>query len=122
MSSCLILLLLLSASLVTSGTAKALSNAVPGGNAHNGAKLIARVGCGACHMIPGIDGADGKVGPPLSDVADRIYLAGVVANTPENMIAWLKAPQSFVPGNVMPNLELSDHEARDIAAYLYTLH
>jgi cytochrome c2 len=92
-----------------------------GGHPRQGAKLIASVGCGTCHAIPGIAHAYGRVGPPLSGIADRTVIAGMLPNTPRNMIAWLKAPQSVVPGNVMPNMELDDHDARDIAAYLYTL-
>jgi cytochrome c2 len=91
------------------------------GHPKQGAKLIANLGCGICHSIPGIDDARGRVGPPLAGIADRTVIAGMLPNTPRNMIAWLRAPQSVVPGNVMPNMELDDHDARDIAAYLYTL-
>lgn len=92
------------------------------GNPKHGIALIKQNGCGTCHMIPGIEGADGLVGPPLTMMARRIYIAGVRRNTPDNMIAWLQNPQAVVPGNAMPNMELSRHDARDIAAYLYSLH
>ncbi len=95
---------------------------VAGGNAQHGAELIANHGCGSCHMIPGINNADGAVGPPLNKIADRTVIAGIMPNTPDNMIAWVENPQAIVPGNAMPNLGLNDNEARDIAAYLYTLH
>ena len=91
------------------------------GNPHRGAKLIAQYGCGSCHEIAGIPNASGLVGPPLDNIADRKTLAGVLANTPVNMVGWLEAPQSVVPGNAMPNMGLDDHDAHDIAAYLYTL-
>jgi cytochrome c2 len=107
--------------MLASGGAAAFAPIVQGGNAARGAKLIGSIGCGACHSIPGIEGAEGKVGPPLTDIGERGYIGGVLANTPENMIIWLKNPQAVVPGNAMPNLGLNDHEARDIAAYLYTL-
>lgn len=94
---------------------------IPGDPKH-GIALIKQNGCGTCHMIPGIEGADGLVGPPLTMMARRIYIAGVRRNTPDNMIAWLQNPQAVVPGNAMPNMELSRHDARDIAAYLYSLH
>ena len=112
--------LILGPMLATSGAAS-FAPIVQGGNAHRGAKLISSIGCGACHTIPGIEGAEGKVGPPLTDIGERGYIAGVLANTPDNMIIWLKTPQAVVPGNAMPDLGLNDHEARDIAAYLYTL-
>lgn len=92
-----------------------------GGNARRGMTLIQDNGCGSCHVIPGIDGASGVVGPPLTAVGRRIYLAGVERNTPEGMIAWLENPQAIVPGNAMPNMGLNERDARDIAAYLYTL-
>ena len=92
-----------------------------GGNPGHGRVLILSMGCGSCHSIPGVPGAHGLVGPPLDDVGERTIIAGVLPNTPNNMIAWLKAPQSVVPGNAMPNMELDENGARDIAAYLYTL-
>jgi cytochrome c2 len=91
------------------------------GNADHGKDLIARVGCGACHVIPGIIGADGMVGPPLDHIASRGFLAGMLHNSPDNMVTWLRHPQQIVPGNAMPDLGLSEADARDIAAYLETL-
>jgi cytochrome c2 len=94
---------------------------VVGGNPRHGKALIAANGCGSCHQIPGIDGADADVGPPLTRVGRRIYIAGMLRNTPDALIAWLRNPQAIVPGNAMPNMGLSERDARDIAAYLYTL-
>ena len=93
----------------------------PFGNAQRGAQLIVKSGCGTCHEIPGISGADGHVGPPLDHMGERTIIAGFLPNTPENMETWLKNPQVAVPGNAMPNMELKDDEVKDIAAYLYTL-
>lgn len=89
--------------------------------ARHGAELIAQHGCGSCHTIPGVRGATGKVGPPLTQIADQAIIGGKLPNTEENLITWIRTPQSVVPGNAMPNTELSDHDARDIASYLYTL-
>ena len=50
--------------------------------------------------------ATGLVGPPLVHMGSRIYIAGVLRNTPDNMIAWLRNPQAIVPGNAMPNMGL----------------
>ncbi len=94
---------------------------VPLGNAQRGAQLIAKSGCGTCHEIPGISGAEGHVGPPLDHMAERTIIAGFLPNTPDNMRTWLKNPQAALPGNAMPNMELKDDEVQDIAAYLYTL-
>jgi cytochrome c2 len=92
-----------------------------GGDAARGAALIRDYGCGACHQIPGVADADGLVGPPLSNIALRVYLAGMLRNTPDNMMFWLRHPQEVVPGNVMPDMGVTASDARDIAAYLYTL-
>jgi cytochrome c2 len=91
------------------------------GDIKHGMQLIRQNSCGACHQIPGIDNANGFVGPPLNGVGRRIYIAGVERNTPQAMIAWLQNPQAIVPGNAMPNMGLGEQDARDIAAYLYTL-
>lgn len=92
-----------------------------GGIPTRGAVSIERYGCGTCHSIPGIRGADSLVGPPLSGVAQRVYLAGVVANTPENTIRWIMSPPSIDALTAVPETGISERDARDIAAYLYTL-
>lgn len=92
-----------------------------GGNPKVGVALIQKFGCGTCHTIPGVADADGQVGPPLNAIARRVYLAGKLRNTPDNMVTWLKDPQAVVPGNAMPDMGVSQEQARDIAAYLYTL-
>ena len=94
---------------------------VTGGDPARGAALIRDYGCGACHQIPGVADADGLVGPPLSNISVRVYLAGMLRNTPDNLMFWLRHPQQVVPGNVMPDMGITAADARDIAAYLYTL-
>jgi cytochrome c1 len=94
---------------------------VPGGDAQRGAKRIQALGCAGCHEVPGVKGANGNVGPPLTRFGDRTYIAGMLSNTPSNLVKWIREPQSVVPGNAMPNMGISEAEARDIAAYLYTL-
>ncbi len=92
-----------------------------GGDPKLGETAIRRYGCGACHTIPGIPGANGIVGPPLDKMARRTYLAGKLANTPQNLVRWLLNPPEFDRGTAMPAVGLSESEARHIAAYLYTL-
>lgn len=94
---------------------------VAGGVASRAPDAIAQYGCGSCHVIPGVSGANGRVGPPLTDFGDRAYIAGRARNEPEILVRWLLVPQSIDPETVMPPTGLSDSEARDIAAYLYTL-
>lgn len=101
--------------------ARTMAEQLTGGSAAYGKAAIQRHGCGACHVIPGVSGGDGQVGPSLAGVATRTELAGRLANTPPNMRLWLRHPQQVVPGNGMPDMPLSEQEARDISAYLYTL-
>lgn len=94
---------------------------VPGGDPGRGKVAIAAYGCGACHVIPGIRGANGLVGPPLTQFARRAYIAGEAPNTTRSLVQWISAPQSIEPGTAMPNLGIPEARSRDIAAYLYTL-
>ena len=91
------------------------------GSPEHGAELIAEKGCGACHTIPGITGANGLVGPPLTLMGRRIFVAGLLRNTPQNLAAWVLEPQRYVPGNAMPATGLTESEALDVAAYLETI-
>jgi cytochrome c len=92
-----------------------------GGDPARGRAKMERYGCASCHTIPGVRGADSLVGPPLTRVASRTYVAGVLTNTPDNMIRWIKDPPGVDPLTAMPNLNVTDEDARDIAGYLYTL-
>lgn len=94
---------------------------VPGGNPRAGAQDIESFRCGSCHMIPGIKDADGLVGPPLMLFARRTYVGGELPNTPPNLIRWIENPSAVEPGTAMPTLGLNPQQARDVAAYLYTL-
>ena len=91
------------------------------GSARRGHDLFAQYGCTTCHSIPGVDGADGLVGPPLLRMARRGYVAGVMKNTPENLVRWIQDPPGVDPMTAMPNLRVEPQDARDMAAYLYTL-
>jgi putative membrane protein len=86
-----------------------------------GRTAIRRYGCGSCHTIAGVSGAAGLVGPPLSGIAQRVYIAGVLPNEPDNMIQWIENPQGVDPKTAMPYMAVTPRDARDIAAYLYTL-
>jgi mono/diheme cytochrome c family protein len=77
--------------------------------------------CVTCHAIPGTVEGKPNVGPPLDSVASRRYLGGVLVNTPDNMVRWLMNPQAIDPRSGMPNLHVREQDARDIAAYLYSL-
>ncbi|HWQ13211.1 MAG TPA: c-type cytochrome [Roseiflexaceae bacterium] len=94
---------------------------VPGGDAERGRMIIRSYGCGSCHVVPGVPGANGSVGPPLTEFARRAYIAGALPNNPDNLVRWIVNPQAVEPGTAMPTIGLSEEEARHIAAYLATL-
>lgn len=94
---------------------------VPGGDKENGRRLILAYDCGACHTIQGMLSERGIVGPKLERFAQRTMLAGVVANVPRNLVPWLMNPPAIDPETAMPNMGIDEAQARDIAAFLYTL-
>ncbi len=97
--------------------APVLDNAV----AARGADLIRDRACGSCHRISGIDEADGTIGPPLSNWSDRAYIAGKLPNNTDNLVLWLTDTHRVAPETAMPELDLTEREARHIAAYLFSM-
>jgi cytochrome c len=91
------------------------------GNPDTGKALIQSYGCGSCHVVPGIRGARGEVGPPLLYYSRRTIIAGELPNTPGNLAEWIQNPVGIEPGTAMPNLGVTESQAHDMAAYLYTL-
>ena len=94
---------------------------VVGGEPERGRALIAAYGCTACHRIPGVRAMTGTVGPSLEGFGRRTYVAGRLPNRPAMLTWWLRDPPAVDPGTAMPAMGVSEPEARDMAAYLYTL-
>jgi len=92
-----------------------------GGDPDAGKAAIQQYGCGSCHTIPGVHGADGLVGPSLEKVASRNYIGGVLPNNGTNIVRWILDPPSIDDKTAMPNVHVSTNDARNIATYLYTL-
>jgi cytochrome c len=90
-----------------------------GGDPKRGKELIAYYGCGSCHKIKGVPGANATVAPSLEDLAKRVYLAGRLENKPEALERWILDPRSVDPKTAMPKVGVDEAGARDIAAYLY---
>jgi cytochrome c len=101
--------------------ARTTAEQITHGHVDAGKAAINRYGCGACHKIPRIPGAEGMVGPSLNAIGTRSEIAGVLVNNPQSLAYWIRHPQEVVPGNGMPDQGVSEREARDIAAYLYTV-
>ena len=88
--------------------------------AARGIQLTTKYGCASCHEIPGA-AVTGHVGPPLRGVQRRAYLAGGLPNTPAQMAELIRFPNRARPGTLMPNLRVSEPDARELTAFLYTL-
>jgi mono/diheme cytochrome c family protein len=103
----------------SSGPTEALSLQVPG-NPKRGQIAVTQYACQSCHIIPGVPGSDIHVGPALDQYTDRRYIAGYLPNTPENLALWIRFPRHVKPHSAMPELDVSEADARDMAAYLRT--
>ena len=115
------LALILLAVACNKGETAAPKEVVPG-NAERGRELIAQQGCNVCHVIPGIQGMQGSLGPDLTSVASHPTISnGTVKNTPANMTQFVQNPQSLNPSSSMPAIGLPPGDAQDITAYLYSL-
>jgi cytochrome c2 len=112
----------ISGGLAWSSRAKAdrVARALTGGDPTRAGDIMRRYGCGGCHTIPSLAGANGQVGPPLTGLIHRVYIGGTTNNSPDNLVLWIVSPQTFSPRTVMPATGITEAEARDVAAYLYS--
>jgi hypothetical protein len=94
---------------------------VPGANPEQGRIALQEHECGVCHIIPGVRGARGRVGPPLDAYSRRVYVAGKFPNTPQVLVRWIQDAPSLAPRTAMPAIAMPEAQARNMAAYLYTL-
>ena len=86
-----------------------------------GSQLFISKGCVNCHAVQGVNTYN-RTGPDLSHIGSRTSIAaGMLPNTRENMIRWLRYTDTVKPGVAMPNLGLSQEEAESLTAYLETL-
>ena len=92
-----------------------------GGQPQAGREAMIALGCVACHQVPGFYGTKPQVGPPLAGFALRSFVAGATENTPDKLMQFIRDPRSIAPRSAMPKLPMSESQARDLAAFLYTL-
>lgn len=92
---------------------------MPEADLANGKRVIERVGCGACHVIPGVNWPQGKVGPALTGLGERGLIGGALPNRPDVLAAYIRNAPALVPGSGMPAMPVTERQSRDIAAYLY---
>jgi cytochrome c1 len=92
-----------------------------GGDARTGQRLLIEKGCGGCHTLAGVPDASGVAGPNLTNIGLRPTLAGAaISNSPQTMVAWLMNPAGLKPDTRMPNLGLTQQEAQDLTAFLFS--
>ena len=76
--------------------------------------------CVGCHTVRGV--STGTLGPDLTHFGARKTLAsGILPNTPDNVVAWVRDAPRLKPGAKMPPFALTDAQARALAAYLESL-
>ena len=96
------------------------SRIIANGDVERGKQAMVNYGCNSCHTIPGVSGANALAAPPLIGISKRSYLAGMLENTPENLMRWIQHPRQVNPHTAMPEQNVTDQDARDMAAYLYS--
>jgi cytochrome c len=94
-----------------------------GSPAAQGQTLMAQKGCGACHIIPGVAGATGTIGPSLAGIGSKNSVAAgaVPIRGRDDLVRWVADPPAVKPGTQMPNLNLTPEEADSIVSYLELL-
>lgn len=98
-----------------------VSRPVAQGDAAKGLRIIEQTGCAACHAIPGVRWPQGRTGGSLAGVGARPLIAGRLPNQPGIMASFVRDAPSLSPDTAMPPMPLTRTQARDVAAYLYTL-
>ena len=81
--------------------------------------LLQQYSCADCHRIDGVVGPRTHIGPTLQDWHTRKFIAGTLPNTPEHLVRWLLDPVALSPRTLMPDLQVTEVHARDMARYLF---
>jgi cytochrome c oxidase subunit 2 len=86
-----------------------------------GRQVFERTACINCHAVAGTAGT-GRFGPDLTHLMSRDTLAsGALSNSVPGLRAWIKTPDLFKPGVLMPAMNLNDKELDQLVAYLTSL-
>ena len=91
---------------------------LPAPDLQRGRLALTQYACQSCHHIPGVTGPLTFVGPDLDGLARRAFIAGKLPTNEANLVSWIRTPQQHKPGSAMPQLGVSERDARDMAAYL----
>jgi putative membrane protein len=99
---------------------RATARRFTGGDVNAGAPRCARTDATRATRFPGVPSATATVGPPLAGLASLVYVAGAT-NPPDHLMRFIQHPRQVRAGTPMPESGVSERDARNIAAYLYTL-
>lgn len=80
--------------------------------------MFRQYACDNCHIIGDMVGPKTHIGPSLENWRDRKYIAGILPNTRQNLVRWIVAPQSISPHTMMPDLDVIEPHAEQMARYL----
>ncbi|MGQ9365132.1 c-type cytochrome [Azospirillum sp. ST 5-10] len=116
-----VLFCLLPPALIACGAERVPEERIADADPDRGAALIRAYGCPTCHIVPGVRGPRGVVGPSLEQFGRRALIAGIVPNRPDTLVRWVMDPPGLAPDTGMPDMGIPEEEAADIAAFLYTL-
>ncbi len=94
---------------------------ITGGDPIAGKQAIFKHDCTSCHAIPGFESNAGLAGPPLDHWSRQRMIEDSWHNTPDNLQRWIRSSESMNPNTVMKLLSINEKDARDIAAYLFSL-
>ena len=78
-------------------------------------------GCKGCHIVTGIPGAVGQIGPKLDGLGNKARIAGgKLKNNRKNLAKWLRNPK-LIKVTMMPNTGLSEEEIEILVDFFDTL-
>ena len=87
----------------------------------HGQQIFLTSSCTQCHTIQGTNAA-GRVGPNLTHVASRQYIAaGSLQNTRDHLRSWITDPQAIKPGIKMPANTYSEEDLDALVSYIESL-
>lgn len=92
-----------------------------GADPARGLAVIERAGCAACHAVPGVRWPVGATAASLDRFGTSPLISGRLPNQPETLARFVRNAPSLDPATAMPPMPMTEAEARDVAAYLYTL-
>src|SRR5690606_18814216 len=69
-----------------------------------GRMALQQYNCSSCHDIAGVTAATNHVGPPITHITRRSFIAGLLPMTDENLAYWIRFPDKVDPKTTMPDL------------------